>query len=320
MKIRSLRTLALFAALSGLPALNILPGFSGPAIAHAQSASDLKSFTSLTLPADALEVSAAVKAAKPGQPITLRGYIALAKDAFTPGAFTLTEILPTDAVQPGAKDLPATTAVPADRRAIVKLIDSGGKPITADLNGKIGFKPGAEVFVAGTVESGSAADALVVAATTLHIPRSPLPIGAFTEQPAATIAAAKDLSELRKAGNLKPGDPITFRARIGGSKDPFVAGRAVATLMGRALKACSENPDDHCPTPWDYCCETKADITANSATVQLTDDKGQVLRTDLKGRHNLKELTEVLITGKIAVADAKALVVNATSITVPTKN
>jgi hypothetical protein len=68
--------------------------------------------------------------------------------------------------------------------------------------------------------------------------------------------------------------------------------------------------------PWDYCCETKEDITANSATIQIVDAKGQVLRTDLKGRRGIKELSELVVTGKVAVAEAKALVINVSSIVV----
>ena len=86
--------------------------------------------------------------------------------------------------------------------------------------------------------------------------------------------------------------------------------------MGRGLKSCNENPDDHCKMPWDYCCETKADILANSVTVQIADAKGQPLRTDMKGRRGLKELSEITVVGTVTVADSKAVVVNASLIQV----
>ena len=159
------------------------------------------------------------------------------------------------------------------------------------------------------MEQTNGKDSLTLSATAVHVPRSPLPVGFFT---AIAPAAAVDVSARRKAGGLKVGDEVVLRGRIGGSKDPFVTGRAMFTLMGRALKPCNENPDDACSRPWDYCCETKADILANSVTVQLVDEKGQLLRTAMKGRFGLKELSEVVVTGKVTTADAKAVVITAT--------
>jgi len=85
-------------------------------------------------------------------------------------------------------------------------------------------------------------------------------------------------------------------------------------VADRKLKSCDEIPGDNCPKPWDYCCETKEDILANSVTVQVTDAKGQILRTDMKGRRGLKELSEMVMVGKVASADGKAVVVNATAV------
>jgi len=82
--------------------------------------------------------------------------------------------------------------------------------------------------------------------------------------------------------------------------------------MGSGLKDCSQNPGDNCTKPWDYCCETKKDILAHSATIRVVDDKGQPMKTDFKGRRGLRELTPVVVIGKVAFAEGQALVLNAT--------
>jgi hypothetical protein len=46
-------------------------------------------------------------------------------------------------------------------------------------------------------------------------------------------------------------------------------------------------------------------------TVQVVDAKGAPLRTDLKRRRGLKELSEVVVTGTVAVAGEKGVVVTA---------
>ncbi len=137
-----------------------------------------------------------------------------------------------------------------------------------------------------------------------------LPASLFlTEVP----AGAKEVKAAK--ADAKVGDTITLHGRIGGSVDPFVDGRAVFTLMDMALPACNDNPDDHCTTPWDYCCETKSDIAANAATIQVTGADGLPLKTGLKGAGDLKELDELVVVGKVTQAEAgKLLVVKAEGI------
>jgi len=128
--------------------------------------------------------------------------------------------------------------------------------------------------------------------------------------------APADAKEVKAAkADAKVGDTITLHGRIGGSVNPFVDSRAVFTLMDMALPACNDNPDDHCTTPWDYCCETKSDIAANAATIQVTGADGLPLKTGLKGAGNLKELDELIVVGKVTQAEAgKVLVVKADGI------
>jgi len=198
--------------------------------------------------------------------------------------------------------------VPASARATIRVVDAGGKTLRGSLRGKHGLKSGQEVFVTGVVESANGTDTLVVTVASMHVPRASLPVGLFVERPSEE---ARDVSEVRKAGGLKAGDRVSLRGRVGGSKDPFVSGRAVFTLVGRGLKACNEIPGDQCSAPWDYCCDTASEINANSVTVQVVDAKGAPLRTDLRGRRGLKELSEVVVTGTVAVAGEKGVVVTA---------
>jgi len=128
----------------------------------------------------------------------------------------------------------------------------------------------------------------------------------------AEPADAKTVEELK--GQVGVGDTVAIRGRVGGSREPFVAGRAVFTIVGPGLKACSETPGDNCSTPWDYCCEPPKDIAAHLATVQVVDAAGATVKADVKGHGGIKELSDVIIVGKVAEADATSLVVSATGI------
>lgn len=130
----------------------------------------------------------------------------------------------------------------------------------------------------------------------------------LTKQP----DGAKSVEEIK--ASAKAGDRVVIRGRIGGSKTPFVEGRAVFTLMGPGLKACSDNAEDKCKTPWDYCCETPESIAKHSAMIQVVDAAGNPLRVDFKGNNGLKELSEVVIEGSVKQATDKILVINATGL------
>jgi len=284
----------------------------GPSRSFAQPApkvtsiGDVKLLLSDTLPPNAREIADALVKAKVGEPMTVRGSIPQSADAFNASAaeFTLSQPAPQPPTPVDAGG-PRVTPAPS---VLVRIANERSESVGGTLNGKHGLKNGSEVFVTGVVEAVTA-DRISIRATSMHIPRSALPESFFAS---AGIENAKDVSDARKAGGMKVGDDVVLRGRIGGSKSPFAAGRAVFTLIGRGLKACSENPGDACKQPWDYCCETREDILANSITVQVTDEEARVLRTDMKGRRGLKELSEVVIVGKVAVANTKSLVVNAT--------
>ncbi|MCZ7648309.1 MAG: hypothetical protein M5U26_24135 [Planctomycetota bacterium] len=138
-----------------------------------------------------------------------------------------------------------------------------------------------------------------------------LPAGLFLE---AAPEQAVDVGKLKESA--KEHDEVVVRGRIGGDHHPFVEGSAVMFLVDPELKSCGETgEEDHCQTPWDFCCEPKEKRTANMLTVQLVDESGKPLKTGLKGQHGLKELSTVIVKGKVGPRpDPKILVVNATGL------
>jgi hypothetical protein len=92
-------------------------------------------------------------------------------------------------------------------------------------------------------------------------------------------------------------EQVTVLGRIGGDQSPFVEDVAAFMIVDRKLKACNENENDSCPTPWDFCCE--ADLSKNLMTVKFVDDKGQVVPIDAKELFQLKELQMVVVSGEL---------------------
>lgn len=114
-------------------------------------------------------------------------------------------------------------------------------------------------------------------------------------------SAPEDAVELAQAKHgAQQGDQVTVRGRIGGRRDPFVAGRAIFQLVDSSLPTCADKHGDGCPTPWDYCCESKEDITAKSATVQLTGEDGKPLAMSINGVSGIKPMATVVVRGTVA--------------------
>lgn len=125
-------------------------------------------------------------------------------------------------------------------------------------------------------------------------------------------AGAKGVAEIKKSA--KPGDEVVLLARVGGRMDPISKDRALLTVMDTSIKSCKEMPGDTCPTPWDYCCEERDSLVANSATVQIVDAAGQPLKGGLEGVGGIKPLSDIVVKGKVQQSDGKVLVVNATGV------
>lgn len=116
----------------------------------------------------------------------------------------------------------------------------------------------------------------------------------------------------------RPGDEITVTGRIMGHKKPFVTGRAAFIIADPSLiTPCTEKPDDPCVTPWDCCCDTPEDIQKATATIQIVDAEGRVLKESLEGVGGLANLATVTVTGKVAPGSSgEALIINASALRV----
>lgn len=121
-----------------------------------------------------------------------------------------------------------------------------------------------------------------------------LPAGLMTT---GTVADATPVGKAK--ATAKQGDTVTVVGRIGGSRVPFNAGRAVFTIVDPSLKACSDISGDECKTPWDYCCEPSESLKANTATVEVVGADGRPLQFSVKGASGLQPLATVAVTGKV---------------------
>jgi hypothetical protein len=127
-------------------------------------------------------------------------------------------------------------------------------------------------------------------------------------------ADALSIAEIRKS--VEPGQTITLAGKVIGNRAPFVEGRAMVVLGDPAkLTSCDLRPEDACTTPWDVCCDDPGDIKNFTATIQVIDADGKLIKQGLKGINGIKELSQLIITGTIADgSNADNLLVNATGI------
>src|SRR5262245_16980691 len=62
-----------------------------------------------------------------------------------------------------------------------------------------------------------------------------LPVGLFVKTEPADV---KDVVDAKR--DAKGGDTIVIRGRVGGSEDPFVAERAIFTIVDKSVPICGE--------------------------------------------------------------------------------
>ncbi len=137
-----------------------------------------------------------------------------------------------------------------------------------------------------------------------------IPESLFLKESPATAA---DVGDVKKTA--KEGEEVTLRGQIGGqAKDVFNASRASFWLADMKLVSCNKIPGDKCETPWDFCCVPITEKAANIAIVQVVDEKGRLVKASLKGANGLDHLGVVVVKGKVAKADGKNLIINATGI------
>ncbi len=132
----------------------------------------------------------------------------------------------------------------------------------------------------------------------------------------ASKAPANAVSVVQAREKAKPGEKIVLRGRIGGRMVSLMPKAAIAVLADeKTITACDAMPGDSCKTPWDYCCESPEKLQASTATIQVVDEKGKVVRASLRGLGDLKELSTVVVEGTVNAASSKdVLVVNVSAI------
>ncbi|HRQ72019.1 MAG TPA: hypothetical protein PLU35_03230 [Phycisphaerales bacterium] len=141
--------------------------------------------------------------------------------------------------------------------------------------------------------------------TGTQAPSTP-PTWLLTAQPADALS----VSDAKK--QAAEGQTIVVRGRIGGRKSPISADSPVFVIVDLSLPHCGEDPDDKCPTPWDYCCEPKSDLAAQSATVQIVDAGGNTVPA-IGG--SLKPLDEVIVVGAVGARPTEGvLTIRATGV------
>lgn len=125
---------------------------------------------------------------------------------------------------------------------------------------------------------------------------------------------AQTIAQVRQS--VEVGKSITLSGKVIGHNTPFIDGMAMMVIGDPdKLTSCDLKHGDRCSTPWDVCCDDPEDIKNNIATIQVLDANGELIKQGLKGCQGLKELSHVIITGKIAEgSNEDNLLISATGI------
>ena len=109
---------------------------------------------------------------------------------------------------------------------------------------------------------------------------------------------ANDLLSVKNES--KEGDEVVFLARVGGRAKPFADGFAIFVVADPSLISCELMGDeDHCPIPYDYCCEDPKKITEGIATIQVVDSNGSPLRATMEGAGGLEGSKFLVVDGVV---------------------
>ena len=108
---------------------------------------------------------------------------------------------------------------------------------------------------------------------------------------------ARPVAEICKSA--KDADQVVVVGRIGGTKNPWIEGRAAFSIADTSLVSCNEGSCEGCETPWDYCCSPKETRIESILLVKFVDKDGQVVRKAAQEMFHLKELQTVVIQGRV---------------------
>lgn len=125
-----------------------------------------------------------------------------------------------------------------------------------------------------------------------------------TPLPTSVYASAAPQGEVQTVeavrANISEGSEVILRGVVGGRKDPITQNRAVVTIVDDTLEKSCGAPDDHCPTPWDYCCTLPETLAANMATVRFVDEQGNLLPATVGADGRIKPMSTIVVRGKVA--------------------
>ena len=126
---------------------------------------------------------------------------------------------------------------------------------------------------------------------------STAPAAATWKLDTAPANALDVLAGKEAASNGGATQDVVLRGRVGGRHNPISYESGLFVMMDPAVPSCADMGDeDHCTTPWDYCCEPNDVITKNAVTVQVrVGGKPVTLTADAIG-----PLDTVVIKGKLA--------------------
>jgi hypothetical protein len=123
------------------------------------------------------------------------------------------------------------------------------------------------------------------------------------------------LSVVEAKKRADSGEIIIINGFIGGRREPFTAGRASFILGDDSIKTCDEIDTDHCPTPWDACCEDRKKILSSTISIQVIDEHTNLLKGTLKGVKGLQPGRKIKVLGTIdSRSIPSAMLVNAQQI------
>jgi hypothetical protein len=113
-----------------------------------------------------------------------------------------------------------------------------------------------------------------------------------------TAAPSDSIGVLEAKSQAAEGDTIHLKGIIGGRVDAMSAESAVFVMVDDSIDNPCVSDDDHCATPWDYCCTTPKVLMQSSATIQLVDADGKTIASDLR-THGINPLDQVHIVGTV---------------------
>lgn len=128
---------------------------------------------------------------------------------------------------------------------------------------------------------------------------------AAVSQPVASFAAAKDEPDALSVVDAKEraaGEELAVYGRVSDIADGFAA----FTLVDEDLEYCGQGSleDDHCATPWDYCCIQRETVAAATLPVEFRDAKGEPVESRSLG---LRRLDLVSVRGRLEKTESGGL-------------